>query len=319
MPATVWRGRIAFGMVSIPVRLHKAARRERIKFHNVYRPTGANVSPEAEPIEDEPEVPVRGRGPETEPEVPFRRGGMPEASTSSAGAQEQIVRVHNAPVGGSDAPLLKGYELAEDQYVVLEPKEITALRTRTSTELEIMEFVLLEEIDPIFFDTSYYLWPDRGGEKPYAILLEALRQSGYVALGSVAMHGREHAVVIRPATRGLALHTLYYANEVRSNEEYSSDPQVVAAKELELAKVLVQALAAKFEPEKLKDTFEERLRELIDSRAQVGLASEQPRMEPARAKAVDLMEALRKSLEAARKPVKSEGARPAAQKRRQTR
>jgi DNA end-binding protein Ku len=210
---------------------------------------------------------------------------------------------------------------AEDQYVVLEPKEIDALRPRTSTELEIMEFVLLEEIDPIFFDTSYYLWPDRGGEKPYAILLEALRQSGYVALGSVAMHGREHAVVIRPATRGLALHTLYYANEVRSNEEYGSDPKVVGSKELELANMLVQALAAKFEPEKLKDTFEERLRELIDSRAQVAVASEQPRMEPARATVVDLMEALWKSLEAARKPVKSEGARPGAQgvKRRQAR
>jgi DNA end-binding protein Ku len=231
------------------------------------------------------------------------------------------VRVHNAPVDGSGAPLLKGYELEEDQYVVLEPKEIAALRPRTSTELNIMEFVLLEEIDPIFFDTSYYIWPDRGGEKPYAILLEALRKSGHVALGSVAMHGRVHAVVIRPATRGLALHTLYYANEVRANEEYSSDPKVVSTKELELATMLVQALAAKFEPEKLKDTFEDRLRELIDSRARVVVASEHHPMEPGRAKVVDLMETLRKSLEMARKPVKSEGASSRAQgaKRRQAR
>lgn len=323
MPATVWRGRIAFGMVSIPVRLHKAARRERIRFHNVYRPIEPDLSPFAESnIEDKPEVPARRVGPEAEPELPSRCAESPELPTAFGEAPDQIVRVHNAPVGGSSpAPLLKGYELEEDQYVVLEPREIAALRPRTSTELNIMEFVLLQEIDPILFDTSYYIWPDRGGEKPYAILLEALRQSGCVALGSVAMHGREHAVVIRPATRGLALHTLYYANEVRRNEEYTSDPQVVGAKELELAKMLVQALASKFEPEKLKDTFEERLRELIDSRSQLAVASEHPRTEPAEAKVADLMETLRKSLEMARKPVKSEGASPRAQgvKRRQAR
>ena len=128
--------------------------------------------------------------------------------------------------------------------------------------------------------------------------------------------------MIRPATRGLALHTLYYANEVRANEEYSSDPKVVSTKELELATMLVQALAAKFEPEKLKDTFEDRLRELVDSRAQVAVASEHHRTEPGRAKVVvDLMETLRKSLEMARKPVKSEAASPRAQgaKRRQAR
>ena len=243
MPAKLWRGRIAFGMVSIPVRLHKAAWRERIRFHNVYRPAEAIVSAEGEPaFEDQPEIPPRRGESGTEPAVPSHRGGTPETSNLAFGVPEQIVRVHNAPLGGPDAaPLLKGYELEDDQYVVLEPKEIAALRPRTSTELNIVEFVLLEEIDPIFFDTSYYIWPDRGGEKPYAILLEALRQVATSAVGSVAMHGREHAVVIRSAIRGLALHTLYYAKEVRTNEEYSSDPKAVGPKELELATMLVRA------------------------------------------------------------------------------
>lgn len=297
MPATVWRGRIAFGMVSIPVRLHKAARRERIRFHNVYRRSEASAP------------------------APAAAESIIEEDSDDEAVPEQIVRVHNSPAGISSAPILKGYELAEDQYVVLQPAEIAALRPKTSTELNIMEFVLLEEIDPVYFDTSYYIWPDRGGERPYTILLEALRQSGYVALGSIAMHGREHAVVIRPATRGLALHTLYYANEVRSNEEYGGGPQAVGTKELELAKMLVEALAAKFEPDKLKDTFEERLRELIDSRTEVVVSSEDHRMEPDMAKVVDIMEALRKSLEMARKPVKSEVAKPRSQsgKRRQAR
>ena|ERR1017187_5863262 len=137
MPATVWRGRIAFGMVSISVRLHKAARRERIRFHNVYRSTEPDLSPEADPtIDDEPAVPASGGGSDTESDLPSRRAGEPEASASPVGTPEQIVRVHNAPVGGSSAaPLLKGYELEEDQYVALEPKEIAALRPRTAANM----------------------------------------------------------------------------------------------------------------------------------------------------------------------------------------
>ena len=296
MPATVWRGRIVFGMVSIPVRLHKAARRERIRFHHVYQAAGdtpplhanATLEDTPAPLDDEPEL--------TESAATHQ---IPDVASAPP---QQVARVHNAP-GGTQ--ILKGYELQKDQYVVLEPREIAALRPRTSTELSILEFVLLEEIDPVFFDTSYYVSPERGGEKPYAILFEALRRSGYVALGSVAMHGREHAVVIRPATRGIVLHTLFYANEVRSDEEFASDSKLAATKEVELATMLVRALAAKFEPAKLKDTFEERLRELIDTRAQAALASEVHRTEPAMAPVVDIMEALRKSLERARKPAKS--------------
>ncbi|HEY2012229.1 MAG TPA: Ku protein [Bryobacteraceae bacterium] len=321
MPASVWRGRIVFGMVSIPVRLHKAARRERIRFHRVVsRPAEESLPRETEDLEEEA---AASADEEPEPAVP-----APRIQESPRGAgpiaepkPEQVVRVHNTPAPeAAGAPILKGYEIEKNQYVVLQPKEVAALRPRTSTELGILEFVLLEEIDPAYFDTSYYVSPERGGEKPYAILFEALRKSDYVALGTVAMHGREHAVVIRPAARGLVLHTLFYANEVRSDEEYTSDISLVGAKELELATMLVQALAAKFEPAKLKDTFEERLRELIDTRAQSAVSSEFPQTEPRMAPVVDILEALRKSLEKARKPVKSESgekktARPASRRR----
>ena len=126
----------------------------------------------------------------------------------------------------------------------------------------------LTEIDPVLFDTSYYVEPDRGGEKPYAVLYTALSDSGYAALGMFAMHGREHAAVVRPGSRGLILHTLFYANEVRAEGEYAVDASLAGAKERQLAVTLVEALAAPFELAKLKNGQEERLRALIESRAE---------------------------------------------------
>jgi DNA end-binding protein Ku len=305
MASTVWRGRIAFGMVAIPVRLHKAARRERIRFHQVYRPSEGSAkaaefdAADADAAEEEAAPTYRGGA------APARE--IHEISREADVVPEQVTRVHHTPANETaGAPILKGFEIEKDQYVVLKPSEVAALRPRTSTEMGITEFVLLQEIDPTFFDTSYYVVPERGGEKSYAILFEALRRSGYVALGTLAMHGREHTVVVRPANRGLVVHTLFHANEVRSSEEYVSDAALAGNKELELATMLVEALAAKFEPAKLKDTYEERLRELIDSRAQSAVSSDVSLEAPARTPVVDILDALRKSLEKARKPVQSE-------------
>jgi DNA end-binding protein Ku len=307
MAASVWRGRLAFGMVSIPVRLYKAARRERIRFHHVYRPEEASeMSPPVEEAE-EPE-PARPRSGVHEVPKPVPIAPPP--------IEVPLERVRNQAVGGiSEAPvekrqLLKAYEIEKDRYVTFEPKEVAALRAKTSTELDIAEFVRLEEIDPIFFETSYYVAPDKSGEKPYALLFQALAETGYAAIGSLAMHGREHATVIRPGSRGLILHTLFYANEVRADEEYPSDPKLVVAKELELAKLFVRALAARYDPGRLKDKFEERLRELIDARSHMATSAYREGEVARPAPAVDIMEALRKSLEMSRKPVQSEKAPP---------
>ena len=305
MATSVWRGRLAFGMVSIPVRLFKAARRERIRFHKVYRPTeiAEPTTPPREGIHEISEPALAG---------PPDEAGTVDTQAGPPGGE--VARVHNVATGeGGGEPLaeteiLKGYEISKDRYVTFEPREIAALRPRTSTELSILEFVRLSEIDPLFFDTSYYLAPDGGGQKAYALLHRALAESGYAALGSFAMHGREHAALIRPGGHGLILHTLYRAGEVRAEEEYRGDPALVNAKELELAKRLIGALAARFDPEKLKDTFEERLRTLIDARADRAVEAYQ-RGEPAKgAPVVDIMQALRKSLEMVRKPPRSEQA-----------
>ena len=300
--ASIWRGRLAFGMVSIPVRLYKAARRERVRFHHVYRT-----------VETEAAAPEPDAAAEPAPERPRMN---PAASAAVARepeeVEESVARVRNLPVAElTQAPVrpqqvLKGYEVEKDRYVTFEPHEIAALRPRTSTELTITEFVRLEEIDPIYFETSYYAVPDKGGEKPYALLYRALAETGYAAVGSLSMHGREHATVIRPGRNGLIVHTLFYQNEVRAEEEHRTDPAVVTSKELDLAKLFVNTLAAKFDPSKLKDTFEERLRGLIDEKAKSALTPSTLTEAAPRAPVMDILEALKKSLEMARKPAKRE-------------
>jgi DNA end-binding protein Ku len=295
-------------MVSIPVRLYKAARRERVRFRHVYAPP-----------------PEPAREAEAEPEPEFE-SDPEEMSAPRAAAREfsSVTPVRETVVGADDdkpvprSEILKGFETAKDEYVVFKPSEIAALRPRTSSELPIVEFVRVDEIDPIFFDTSYYLAPDKGGEGPFALLAAALAKTGYAAMGSLAMHGREHAVVIRAARQGLVLHTLFYANEVRADEAWRADA-AVNEKELALATMLVESMEAPFDPSKLKDTFEERLRAMIDSRAPVPAPS--AAATTPRAPAIDIMEALRKSIAAARKPVESERrphreAKPAREKRR---
>jgi DNA end-binding protein Ku len=204
--------------------------------------------------------------------------------------------------------ILKGYEVEKDEFVVLAPEEVAALRPRTSSELEITEFVRVEEIDPAYYDTSYFVVPESGGEKAYSLLFATLKETGHAGMGLLAMHGREHVVLIRAASEALVLHTIFYANEV-GRATYRADSDRANAKELELAKMLVGALEAKFEPEKWKDRYEERLKALIESRAPVASARA-PEHTPRQVPAADIMEALRKSLERARKPVASEQGPP---------
>jgi DNA end-binding protein Ku len=213
-----------------------------------------------------------------------------------------VVRVRNEPV--PRAEILKGYEVAKDQFVVLAPEEIAAVRPRTSTELEITEFVKVEEIDPIYYDTSYYVVPETGGEKAYTLLFATLKTTGHAGMGSLAMHGREHTVFLRAGREALVLHSMFYENEV-GKAAYRVDGDEPNGKELQLAQMLVGALEAKFQPEKWKDSYEARLQALLSSRKPTAGAA-RPDQTPAQVPAEDIMEALRKSLEMARKPVASE-------------
>jgi Ku protein len=176
--------------------------------------------------------------------------------------------------------VLSGYEVEPDRYVVFNREELKGLRRKTSPTMEIVRSVKLTEIDPVFFETSYYVVPDRGGEKPYAILLRALRETGHVALARVGIYGREHVVIVRPGKYGMLAHTMFYVDEIRSESEFRTNIQSVGAKELDLAKTFLEALAAPFAPEDSKDEYREQLQAMIPKKGGAGGQGGNPRTRP---------------------------------------
>jgi DNA end-binding protein Ku len=199
--------------------------------------------------------------------------------------------------------LVKGYEYEKDHYVVIEDEDLQNAAPKTAKVMEIQEFVRADQVDPVFFESSYYMAPEEGGEKPYALLFEALRQSQYYGVAKVSMHNREHVVILRPARKGLLLHTMYYVDEIRQVEEFRTDTSVIKERELELAKTLISALAEDFQPEKYHDSYRENIRQMIDAKVAGRKVVEPP--EPKIAPVIDIMEALKRSLSERRKPVQS--------------
>jgi DNA end-binding protein Ku len=216
--------------------------------------------------------------------------------------QVLFCQVEDKPVPRSE--LVKGFEYEKDKYVVLEDEDVKKAAPPTARTMEILEFVKSEEVDPVYLESSYYVAPDEAGEKPYALLFEGLRKTGYVALAKVAMHNREHIVILRPGSNGMILHTMYYADEVRKVEEFRTDTNLIKDKELELARTLIESLAAPFEPEKYKDNYRENLMAMIKAKVEGKELVEAPTTERL-APVIDIMEALKMSLAKAKKPVQS--------------
>lgn len=196
--------------------------------------------------------------------------------------------------------IVKGYEYEKGRYVVVSDEDIKKVAPKTAKVMEIQEFVKADDVDPVYLESSYYMAPDEGGEKPYALLFEALRETKYYAIAKIAMHNREHVVIVRPGEKGMLLHTMYYADEVRRSEEFRTDTSKVSEREMNLAKMLVESLAAEFEPEKYHDTYRDNLRHMIDAKVEGHKVVETP--EPHVAPVIDIMEALKKSLEARKPP-----------------
>src|SRR3954452_20952383 len=199
--------------------------------------------------------------------------------------------------------IVKGYEYEKDKYVVIEDEDIKKVAPRTAKTMEVLEFVKSAEVDAIFLESSYYMAPDEAGEKPYALLFEALRQSGCVGVAKIAMHNREHIVVLRPGPKGILLHTMYYPDEIRQVEEFRTDTSLVKDKELAMAKMLISSLEADFEPQKYHDEYRLNLQRMIESKIEgkkvVAAPSEHV------APVIDIMEALKRSLAEKRKPAQA--------------
>lgn len=213
--------------------------------------------------------------------------------------------------------IVKGYEYATDSYVLVSDEEIKKLAPPSAETMEILEFVKLSEIDPLHYDSSYYTVPEAPGRKPYQLLVDTMEDSGHAAIAKIAMHQREYTVLIRPRRGGLTLHTMYYADDIREVEGYGRQSGVeLKPQEVELAKKLVESLAASFQPEKYRDDYQVKLREMIEAkqRGEEVATAEPRRMAPI----IDMMEALQKSLAmtapAPKKPAAREEAREEAAK-----
>lgn len=192
--------------------------------------------------------------------------------------------------------IVKGYEYEKGEYVIIEPADIKKIEPKTTKAMEILEFVKSSEIDPVYFESSYYLVPEEAGQRPYALLTRALEESEYVAIAKVAMHNREYTIFLRPTNGGLMLHTMFYENEVRQVEQFGKTSGIeLKDAEVKVAHQLVEALAADFDPKKYSDTFEENVKKLIQARLEGKevAAVEKPRKP---APVVDLMAALKESL-----------------------
>src|SRR5215467_15853064 len=260
MAASVWKGHLTFGLVTIPVRLFSAARSETISFNMLHKEDHSRIK------------------------------------------QMIYCQLEDKPISRADT--VKGYEYEKDHYVVVEDEEIRKVAPKTAKVMEILEFVKADQVDPIYLESSYYVAPEEGGEKAYALLFTALKESGYYALAKVAMHNREHIIIMRPGPKGIVSHTMYYQDEIRQVEEFRTDTSLVKDKELAMAKMLIDSLLASFQPEKYKDGYRENLMAMIQAKVEGRQIVETVETKH-KAPVVDILEALKMSLAEVKKPIRS--------------
>jgi DNA end-binding protein Ku len=261
---TTWNGSVSFGLVNIPV----------------------GLAPATKPAARQSDVSFR---------LLHRECGSPIK-------QKRWCPVHERDVESDE--LVKGWEVSKGQFVMVEDADLEAIENRdTSRSIDINRFVRMEEVDPIYYDRTYFLVP-AGAEaqrRPYVLLLEAMKDAGVAALGRFVLAGKEKLCLIRPMGEALALETLFVHEDVKDHAEI--DEAVAGAQvkkpELDLAKQIIASLEAPFEPEELRSEYRESLRELLEAKLQ-GVELEVP-VEEAPTPVIDLMEALKASVAAASK------------------
>lgn len=214
--------------------------------------------------------------------------------------QKRVCPADGQEVGYDD--IVKGYEISPGNYIVVDPDEIAALSPVATHTVDIEEFVDLDEIDPIFFEHAYYLVPDKRAEKPYALLVEAMRRSNRVAIARMVLRTKQYLCAIRALESALVISTLYYADEVTPVSSLDGLPGAdieLSEKELTMAEQLIESLTTKFDPEKFKDEYRDQLLDIINRKAEGEQFVVQPEgAEPTRV--VDLMAALEASIAAAK-------------------
>ncbi len=252
MAASVWKGNISFGLVSVPIKLFAAARYSHISFHEVHKECGHRI-------------------------------------------QQQLYCPYDGKVVSRDE-IVMGYETDEGKMVIVDKQELKKLQPTSSSSMEILQFVKLSDVDPIYFETSYFSVPEEEGRRGYTLVMETMSEMKLAAIAQVTMHQRERTVIIRPYEGGLTLHTLYYPNEIHDVAGYGKNNATnLKGPEVSLAEHFAKGLVAPFRPEKFHDEYQERVRKLIESKSK-GTAAPKPEKTPRLAAVVDLMTALKQSI-----------------------
>lgn|SRR5487761_79105 len=204
--------------------------------------------------------------------------------------------------------VVKGYEYEKGKYLLVENQEIKKLAPESGGGMEITEFVPLAEIDPLYYDASYFAVPEKAGQKAYRLLVKTMEEAKKVALAKVVMHQREYVIAIRTRDNGLTLHTLYFSDEIRQLPEYGHTEGEVKIQEIKLAKELVEKLSTHFSPDKYHDEYQAKLRKLLEAK---GKGKKIPVVtERKLAPVIDMMEALKRSLPAAKAAKQKRSRRP---------
>jgi DNA end-binding protein Ku len=259
MARPIWTGSLSFGLVNVPVGLYSATEDLTVHFNQFH------------------------------------------AGTTDRVRNKRVNERTGDEVAYSD--IVKGYDLGGGQYVVVSPEELEAVEPGRTRTIEISDFVDLDQIDPVYFKSAYYLAPHgNGSDKPYALLRRAMQDANKVGLATFVFRSKQHLVAVRPASSLLALETMYYADEVRDPAELGTLPDAAmdfSPRELDAAKLLIESMAAAWEPEQYRDTYREEVMDLIERKARGEVIStERPTEE--RAPVVDLLAALEKSVAEAR-------------------
>jgi DNA end-binding protein Ku len=212
--------------------------------------------------------------------------------------KEQYIAVNDGKlVNRSD--MVKGYEFAKGKHVMFTPNELKALEDTSSAVLDIVHFVPLDSVDPVYFSATYYLLPNEGGAKPYALFSTALREEGRCAVGKWTSRGKEHVVIIRAIGNRLALHQLHFKAELRKPEDFGRDTTKVSEAEVKLARQLIDQLTAdRFDPEEFVDQHRARVQAEIKKKINgKDITLEEPQIEKRSDNVINLMDALRASLQ----------------------
>jgi len=252
MAASIWKGALTFGLLSIPIRLYAAARPERTQLHQLHK-----------------KCHTRLRQPLYCPTC------------------KRIVNRNE---------VVKGFEYEKGHYVIVDKEDLLKITPESGRSMEMLAFVKSEQIDPIYYESSYVALPDKDTDKPYQLLLKALEETDRVGIAKFTMHQREYTVFVRPREGGITIHTMYFVNEIRQVPGYGEKPKNLQLKpqELKLAEQLIESLAEDFNPAQYHDTYQEQLRALVEAK-QKGktLAEKAP---PKQGKVIDMMEALKRSV-----------------------